>query len=298
MSKAILTCALNGVLTDPRQHPMVPVTPLEMAQSAHEAFDAGASIMHVHFRSQAPGMGRLPSWEPEVAAEAVEAIRARCPGVIVNQTTGVIGTDISGPVGCIKRTRPEIAACNAGSLNYLKLRADGQWAWPPLLFDNPVSKVKAFLDAMSEAGALPEFECFDLGIVRSVGLYVENGMAKTAQYNFVMGVASGMPVDAELLALLLKYKRANAHWQTTLIGRTEIWPVHQRAAELSGMLRTGLEDTFYLPNGEKAESNGALIEALAACARRAGREIASPEEARTMLKLGGAAHAREGAAGG
>jgi uncharacterized protein (DUF849 family) len=298
MSKAILTCALNGVLTDPRQHAMVPVTPLEMAQSAHEAFDAGASIMHIHFRSQAPGMGHLPSWEPEVAAEAVDAIRARCPGVIINQTTGVIGADISGPVACIKRTQPEIAACNAGSLNYLKLRTDGQWAWPPLLFDNPVSKVKAFLDAMAESSSLPEFECFDIGIVRSVGLYVENGMAKTAQYNFVMGVASGMPVDADLLALLLKYKRANAHWQTTLIGRTEIWPVHQRAAGLGGMLRTGLEDTFYLPHGEKAESNGALIEALAACARRAGREIASPEEARTMLNLGGVAHGREGAATG
>jgi 3-keto-5-aminohexanoate cleavage enzyme len=297
MSKAILTCALNGVLTDPRQHPMVPVTPQQMAQSAREAFDAGASIMHVHFRSQAPGMGHLPSWEPEVAAEAVDAIRTRCPGVIINQTTGVIGADISGPVGCIKRTRPEIAACNAGSLNYLKLRSDGQWAWPPLLFDNPVTKVKAFLDAMAQSGSLPEFECFDVGIVRSVGLYVENGMAKAAQYNFVMGVASGMPVDADLLALLLKYKRAGAHWQTTLIGRAEIWPVHQRAADLGGMLRTGLEDTFYLPNGEKAESNGAVIDALAACARRAGREIASPEEARIMLKLGGLAHAREGAAG-
>ncbi len=129
---------------------------------------------------------------------------------------------------------------------------------------------------MEESGSRPEFECFDVGIVRSVGLYVENGMAKSAQYNFVMGVASGMPVDADLLELLLKYRRPGAPWQTTLIGRAEIWPVHKRAAELGGMLRTGLEDTFYLPSGEKAASNGALIEALAACARRAGREIASP----------------------
>ena len=293
MSKAILTCALNGVLTDPRQHPMVPVTPQHMAQSAREAFDAGASIIHIHFRCQAPGMGHLPSWEPDVAADAVDAIRAACPGVVINQTTGVIGTDISGPVACLRRTRPEIAACNAGSLNYLKLRADKQWAWPPLLFDNPVSKVKAFLDAMAESGSRPEFECFDVGIVRSVGLYIENGMAETAQYNFVMGVASGMPVDGDLLALLLKYRHKDAPWQTTLIGRTEIWPVHQRAADLGGMLRTGLEDTFYLPSGEKAVSNGALIEALARCARNAGREIASPEDARMMLHLGGAAHAEE-----
>ena len=296
MSKAILTCALNGVLTDPRQHPMMPVTPAEMAQSAREAFGAGASIMHIHFRSQAAGMSHLPSWEPDVAAEAVDAIRSACPGVIINQTTGVIGADISGPVACLKRTRPEIGACNAGSLNYLKLRADKQWAWPPLLFDNPVSKVKAFLDAMAESGSRPEFECFDVGIVRSAGLYIENGMAEAANYNFVMGVASGMPADADLLALLLKYRHGDAPWQTTLIGRTEIWPVHQRAAELGGMLRTGLEDTFYLPNGEKAASNGALIEALAQCAKNAGREIASPQETRTILNLGESSHGEEQAA--
>jgi uncharacterized protein (DUF849 family) len=77
-------------------------------------------------------------------------------------------------------------------------------------------------------------------------------------------------------------------WQTTLIGRGEIWPVHQRTAELGGMLRTGLEDTFYLPDGERASGNGVLIEQLAACAERAGRAIASPDEALTMLGL--AAH--------
>ena len=287
MSKAILTCALNGILTDPRQHPMVPVTPQEMAQSARQAFEAGAAIMHVHFRSQKPEMGHLPGWEPEIAAEITDAIRSACPGVIINQTTGIIGPDISGPAACLKRTRPEIAACNAGSLNYLKLKADGQWAWPPLLFDNPVSKVGAFLGVMAESGSRPEFECFDLGIVRSVGLYVENGMAPSAQYNFVMGVASGMPVDERLLPFLLKYRLEGAPWQATLIGRAEIWPVHQSAAELGGMLRTGLEDTFYLPDGEKAASNGALIEALGKCAYNAGRAIASPEEARKMLKMGG-----------
>jgi uncharacterized protein (DUF849 family) len=292
MSKAILTCALNGVLTDPRRHPMVPVTACEVAQSARQAFDAGAAIMHVHFRSQKPDMGHLPSWEPEVAAEITDAIRSACPGVIINQTTGVIGPDISAPAACLKRTRPEIAACNAGSLNYLKLQADGQWAWPPLLFDNPVSKVSAFLGVMAESGSRPEFECFDLGIVRSVGLYVQNGMAQSAQYNFVMGVASGMPVDEALLPFLLKYRLEGAHWQATLIGRGEIWPVHQRAAELGGMLRTGLEDTFYLPDGERASSNGALIEALAKCAHNAGCAIASPEETRIMLKLGGKSHGK------
>ena len=284
MEKAILTCAINGVLTDPKQH-RVPVTPAELARSAREAYDAGASIIHVHFRQQAEGCGHLPSWDPEVAAAIDSAMREACPGIIINQTTGIVGKDVSGPIACLKRIRPELAAANAGTLNYLKLKQDGSWAWPPMVFDNPVSKVQSMLDAMHEVGAEPEFECFDVGIARSVDLYVKNGMTKRPHYNFVMGVASGMPVDAELLAWLLRVKPAEAPWQATLIGREEIWPVHQRAAELGGMLRTGLEDTFYLPDGARASGNGALIEALASCAVRAGRAVASPAEARVMLGL-------------
>lgn len=284
MDKAILTCALTGVLTDPAQHP-VPVTAQQMAAAAREAYDAGASIMHVHLRRQEPGMGRFPSWDPAVAGEIDTAIREACPGVIINLTTGVVGPDISGPSACIRAVRPEIAACNAGSLNYLKIKDNGQWAWPPMLFDNTVDKVKAMIDVMNETGTRPEFECFDVGIVRSVGMYQKAGMAEHLEYNFVMGVASGMPADADLLKLLVKYREPNTIWQTTLIGREEIWAVHQATADLGGMLRTGVEDTFYLPGGEKTSGNGQLIEALAACAKRAGREVASPAEARQMLGL-------------
>jgi uncharacterized protein (DUF849 family) len=285
MDKAILTCALTGVLTDPKQHP-VPVTPEQMAAEARDAFNAGASIMHVHLRRQEPGQGHLPSWDPDVAQAVCDAIRAACPGVVINLTTGVVGKDVSGPVACIRRVRPEIAACNAGTLNYLKLKADGTWAWPPMVFDNPVAKVQQMLDVMAECGTHPEFECFDVGIVRSVEMYRRAGMfSGVPEVNFVMGVASGMPCDADLLALLPRYAPPGAAWQTTLIGRAEIWPVHQKAAELGGMLRTGLEDTFYLPDGERASGNGVLVEALVACARRAGREVASPAEARRVLGL-------------
>ncbi|EGJ11244.1 3-keto-5-aminohexanoate cleavage protein [Rubrivivax benzoatilyticus] len=285
LEPAILTCALTGVLTNPDQHP-VPVTPEQMAREARAAFDAGASVMHVHLRDQAPGRGFMPSWDPEVAAAVCDAIRAACPGVILNLTTGVLGPDIAGPAACIRRVRPEIAACNAGSLNYLKLREDGRWAWPPMVFDNPVDKIERFVAVMRECGTHPEFECFDVGIVRSVGLFAKAGLVDgTPELNFVMGVASGMPCDAALLALLPGYAPPGAVWQATLIGRAEIWPVHQRAAELGGMLRTGLEDTFYLPDGRRARGNGELIEALADCARRAGRAIATPAQARARLGL-------------
>ncbi|WP_417597384.1 3-keto-5-aminohexanoate cleavage protein [Pararhodobacter oceanensis] len=282
--KAIITCALTGVLTDPRQHP-VPVTPEDLAASAREAWDAGASCMHVHFRQQGEGQGHLPSWDPALALEVAEAIRAACKGVILNFTTGVIGRDQSGPIACLRAARPEIAACNAGSLNYLKTRANGDWAWPPMLFENPVEKIEELLAVMRETGTKPEFECFDTGILRSVSMFVEAGMVETPQVNLVMGVHSGMPADPDLLAVLMRYLPPGNLWQTTVIGRSEVWALHRKAAELGGHLRSGVEDTFYLPDGNRAAGNGALIEALAQVAREAGRELASAEEARVIWGL-------------
>ena len=285
MSKVVVTCALTGVLTDPAQH-HVPVTPEQMAREARAAYDAGASVMHVHFRQQAPGKGHLPTWEPQVALEIAQAIREACPGVVFNQSTGVVGPDISGPVACMRAIRPEIAAANAGSLNYLKVRSDGRWAWPPMLFDNPVEKVNAFLTVMAETGALPEFECFDVGIVRCVEMYLRAGLYRGhPDVNFVMGVESGMPADPALLPVLIGLLPGGATWQVTAIGRENIWPLHRRTAELGGNLRTGLEDTFYLPDGRKAMSNGELIAAMVKIARECGRECASPAEARTLLHL-------------
>lgn len=283
--KAIITCSITGVLTDPNQH-HVPVTPGQLAQEARRAYDAGASVVHVHFRSQEEGKGHLPSWDPAVARACVDAMRAACPELIINQTTGVVGPDYQGPLDCLRATRPEMAACNAGSLNYLKTRSNGSWAWPPMLFDNQPAKVQDFLDVMAETHTLPEFECFDVGIVRCVGMYVETGMYRgLPEYNFVMGVESGMPADPDLLPILLKLKIKDAPWQTTLIGRSEIWPTHLRTAELGGHLRSGLEDTFYLPDGSKVTSNAPLIEQLARYARDVGREVATPREARQMLHL-------------
>ena len=283
-NKVVVTCSLTGVLTNPAQHP-VPVTPAEMAASAKEAFDAGASIMHVHFRRQEPGMGFLPTWEPEVASAIVSAIREACPGVIINNTTGVVGDDIAGPLACLDATRPEMAAMNAGTLNYLKLKSDGKWAWPPMLFDNPIAKIEAFLAHMYANNIVPECECFDTGIVRSVGLLQRAGLLRApAHVSFVMGVESGMPGKAEWLPLLLAELEPSTQWQTIGIGREEVWKLHRATAELGGNLRTGVEDTFYLPDGSKTSGNGALIEAMVKMAREVGREPASADEVRAALQ--------------
>ncbi|MFH1885224.1 MAG: 3-keto-5-aminohexanoate cleavage protein [Pseudomonadota bacterium] len=285
--KVVVSCAITGLLTDPKKF-NVPVTPKEMAAAAKQSYDAGASIIHAHFRSQEPGLSAWPTWDLEPVGEIVSAIRKAVPDIILNMSTGLMGSDLSGPLGCLAAFKPEMAACNAGSLNYLKIGRNGAWAWPPILFDNPVEKVKQFLDVMRENNVVPEFECFDMGIVRSVGMYRAVGMFEgDAHLSFVMGVDSGMPARADLLPILKDELPENAHWQViaTGPGREKIWELHRRCLELGGNVRTGLEDTFYLPNGEKARDNEELMDALVKIARETGREPATPAEARQILNM-------------
>jgi 3-keto-5-aminohexanoate cleavage enzyme len=283
--KVVVTCALTGVLTDPAKF-SVPVTPVEMADAAEQSYNAGASVLHCHFRDQRKAMGALPTWDTKSVGDILAAIKIRVPDIIICMSTGVLGDDISGPVACLEAFKPDMAACNAGSLNYLKIRKDGNWAWPPALFDNPVEKVKKFLDVMTANEIIPEFECFDTGIVRSVSMYKAAGMFDGDPHvSFVMGVDSGMPANPDLLPILKAELPENSHWQViaTGPGREKIWHLHRRCLELGGDVRTGLEDTFYLPNGERATGNGQLVEALVKIARQVGKEPATPAEAREIL---------------
>ena len=283
--KVVVTCALTGVLTDPAKF-NVPVTPEDMADATSQAYNAGASIVHCHFRDQHDGMGAYPTWDIKSVGDILSAIKERVPDILICMSTGVVGDDLSGPLGCIEAFKPEMAACNAGSLNYLKIRKDGQWAWPPMLFDNPVEKVQKFLDVMAANKTIPEFECFDTGIVRSVSLYKANGMfAGDPHLSFVMGVESGMPANPDLIQILKDELPQNAHWQViaTGPGREKVWHLHRRCVELGGNVRTGLEDTFYLPDGKRATDNGQLVEALVNIVLEVGREVASTSEARDIL---------------
>jgi uncharacterized protein (DUF849 family) len=275
------------VLTDPAKF-NVPVTPAEMAEATAQAYGAGASVVHCHFRDQAGGMGALPTWDQNTVGDILSAIKQRVPEIIICMSTGVVGNDLSGPLGCLEAFKPEMAACNAGSLNYLKIRKDGSWAWPPILFDNPVEKVMQFLEVMTANKIVPEFECFDTGIVRSVSMYQANGMFEGDPHiSFVMGVDSGMPANPNLISIVKEELPENAHWQViaTGPGREKIWNLHRRCLKLGGDVRTGLEDTFYLPGGDRATTNGQLVEALVKIVHETGKEVASPAEAREILGI-------------
>jgi len=285
--KVVVTCAITGLLTDPKKF-NVPVTPEQMADATKQAFDAGATIVHAHFRSQEEGAGAFPTWDTAPVGDILTAMKEKVPEIIINMSTGVMGSDISGPIACLESFKPHMAACNAGSLNYLKIRKDGAWAWPPILFDNPVEKIKRFLDVMTENNIIPEFECFDIGIVRSIKMFKANKMFKGDPHlSFVMGVDSGMPARADLLPILKDELPENAHWQViaTGAGREKNWELHRKCIELGGNVRTGLEDTFYLPDGKKAVENGQLVEALVKIVQKTGRKIASPSEAREILGI-------------
>ena len=294
--KVVVTVSVNGVLTDPTKF-SVPVTPDEMAASCAEAFDAGATVAHIHFRDQGVGLGHQATWEPQVARDIAHAIRARVPDMLLNFTTGTIeglpGAGGGGPLGptggpiaCMDAPDefPEMAALNSGSLNYLRTTSKGDWAWPPLMFENRVDKIQTMVDAMVARGIVPECECFDTGIVRSIRMYEDVGILQ-APYNvsLVMGVASGMPCDPRWVPLLADEISPGTQWQVIAIGRQEVWDVLRAGCELGGNVRTGLEDTFYLPDGTRASSNGVLIEQLVKMCREVGREPATPAETREII---------------
>lgn len=148
-----------------------------------------------------------------------------------------------------------------------------------------MQKVQNFADEMAAVNCIPECECFDTGIVRSVGLFARKGIIPNPPHiSLVMGVQSGMACKKEWLPLLVNEMPPGAHWQSICIGRQEIWDVQRETARLGGHMRTGLEDTFYLPDGSRAKSNGELIAALVKIAKEEGRTIATPDEARVMIR--------------
>ena len=281
--KVVVTCALTGVLTDPAQH-NVPVTPEQMAREARAAYDAGASVVHVHFRQQGEGKGHLPCWDPAVAVEIAQAIRAACRASSSTSPPVWWARTFGGPF--IRAVKPEIAAADAGSLNYLKVRSDGRWAWPPMLFDNPVEKVAAFLQVMQQVDALPEFECFDVGIVRSVEMFVRSGLyAGHPDVNFVMGVESGMPADPALLPILIgllppgdvagdsdrpreRLAAASTH------GGARRQPAHRARGHLLPARWTQGAQQWRTDRSDRRPSRAP-----------AGRECATPAEARRILHL-------------
>lgn len=276
----ILTCALSGVLATRAQCEAIPYTPVEIADEAKRAWDAGATVVHIHARAD----DGAPSWELDTFKAIRDEVRSRCP-IILNFSTGTLEDDISPQEAIIRECQPEIAALNMGTMNYAKYSSKRKEFVFDMVFPNTFGKIERYLDIMNEAGVKPELECFDSGHTNSVWpLYDMGKLKKPTQFSFIMGVLGGLPTTIEALQLQKSIIPADATWEVIGIGK-EQWRLLASSLVLGGNIRVGLEDNFYLPNGTMAKSNGELAEAGARLVELTGRRLATLEESRRLLSL-------------
>lgn len=278
--KVIVTCALTGVLARKEQCPAIPYSPAEIADEALRAYEAGAAVVHIHARRPDGG----PSWESEVFGKIKAEIQQRCP-VLLNFSSGGIGLPIQERTRHIVDHRPEIAALNMGSMNYAIYSRKQKTFHHDHVFANPFKDIQYCLEQISLAGAKPELECFDVGHVANAEPFLDMGLLKApVHYSLILGVLGGIPARPGNLTCMAQNLPQGSHWEVIGIGRDQ-WRLIEEALDLGGDLRVGLEDNFYLPDGEMAASNGQLVDEAVHRIQERGRRIASIEEARSILQL-------------
>lgn len=281
MSKTILTAALTGVLTTRAQSPAIPYTPDEIAEEARRSVDAGAAIVHIHARQDD---GR-PAYDVDTYARIDAAVRARCPDVIINYSTGAIGISREERVAHIAALRPDMAALNMGSMNYAIYSSKHKAFYHDHVFANPFADILYFPEAMNAAGTRPEMECFDTGHIHNAAPLIDMGVLRPpCQFSLIMGVLGGISGTTKNLVQQVDALPPGAHWQVIGIGARQ-WPLAAAAVSLGGNVRVGLEDNLYIKPGELARSNGELVAKAADLVRLIGGEVATVGEARKTLQL-------------
>jgi len=274
--KVILSCALTGAVTTKKHCPAIPYTPAEIGEEARRAYEAGATIVHIHARTDEGA----PTWDTAVFAKIMEEVKARSP-VLINWSTGGAGpmTDRIAHLAL----KPHIAALNMGSMNYAKWSDSKKEFAFKFVFANPFEDIIAFAKHMKANGAKPEMECFDTGHMHSHTVLESLGLLdKPYHFSFIMGVMGGIPATARHLAFQAQNVPAGSRWKVIGISR-EQWPLAMAALCLGGDVRVGLEDNFYLPDGTMASSNGELVAAAAQMVGLSGRKVASLEDTKALL---------------
>ena len=274
----LITCAISGAVADRAQCPAIPYTPAEYAAEARRAVDEGASMIHIHARTPD---GR-PSYAVEDFRAITEAITAEVD-VVINYSTGAIGVPVEQRIAYLRELVPDVAALNMGSMNYAKYSARRRDFVFSTVFENSFETITTLLEAMNELGIKPEHECFDLGHIGSLEPLVHKGVLEPPLHvSCVMGVLGGVPPTARNLAAMVDNVPPGSHWGLIGISRQQ-WTLVAAALALGGSVRVGLEDNFYLPDGEMARSNGDLVARARRMAEDTGRRVATVDEARRML---------------
>jgi uncharacterized protein (DUF849 family) len=280
---AIIVCSISGAVAGREQCPAIPYTPEEYAAEAKRAVDEGATMIHIHARTPEG----VPSYEVEDFRAITDAIRGAVDDVIVNYSTGAIGVPIEKRIEYLRELRPDVAALNMGSMNYAKYSARRKDFVFKAVFENSFDTIIAFLEAMNEFGIRPEHECFDSGHVANLDPLIDMGLlSEPLQIDMVMGVNGGIRPTPRNLAHMADQvpggPESRNNWGVIGISRDQ-WRLVAAAAALGGNVRVGLEDNFYLPDGEMARSNGDLIARARRIVEDVGRRVATVAEARELL---------------
>ncbi|MBX3166241.1 MAG: 3-keto-5-aminohexanoate cleavage protein [Candidatus Eremiobacteraeota bacterium] len=277
----ILTAALTGALADRRQCPAIPYTATEIAAEARRSLEAGASIVHVHARQDD---GR-PAYDIESYRKIDEQLKSVCPRAIINYSTGAVGVNRETRVAHVRALRPAMAALNMGSMNYAIFSNSQKKFLHDHIFENPFGDIQYYLEAMKEAQTLPEMECFDCGHINNAEPFRQLGLLpEKLMFSLVMGVLGGIPATPRNLLHQVESLPKAAAWQCIGIGQQQ-WSLLPVAVSLGGGVRVGLEDNFYLKEGEMARSNGDLVDKARRMVEDAGGRVATPEEAREILGI-------------
>jgi 3-keto-5-aminohexanoate cleavage enzyme len=279
----LITCSISGAVANRDQCPTIPYTPEEYAAEARRAVDEGASMIHIHARTP----DGVPSYEIEDFRAITEAILGEVDDVVINYSTGAIGIPIEKRVEYLRELKPDVAALNMGSMNYAKYSKRRKDFVFKAVFENSFDTIQTFLTEMNELGIRPEHECFDSGHLANLDPFLDMGLLKEPlQISTVMGVNGGIRPTAKNLQHMASEVPGGPdgpnNWGVIGVSR-EQWMLIAAALSLGGNIRAGVEDNFYLPNGEMARSNGDLIAQARKMAEDIGRRPATVAEAREML---------------
>jgi len=300
--KVIITCAVTGSIHTPSMSPHLPVTPAEIAKAAIGAAQAGAAIVHLHARNPKDGS---PSQDPALFHEFLPQI-AVASEVVINLTTGGAATmTVEERLQPALQLKPEVASLNMGSMNFGLYEMLGRykefkhdWEKPYLagsderIFKNTFKDIAYILQSCSENGTRFEIECYDIGHLYTAAHFLERGLVKPPLFiQSVFGIRGGIGAHAEDV---MHMKRTadrlfgnDYYWSVLGAGRNQMF-VAAMSAVMGGNVRVGLEDSLWLGRGQLAKTNAEQVAKARRIIEEVGLAVATPNEAREMLKLKGA----------
>lgn len=298
--KVILTAAMTGSIHTPSMSPYFPHTPEQVITDAVKAHEAGAAVVHIHARNPKDGS---PSPDLEIMTDIVSSIKQQCNAVICITTGGAVWMTAEQRLAPAAKLKPELASCNAGSVNFVYSPAADKlvnpkydWEIPHLkrsddmVFTNTFSSLEYYMKTMNEHDIRPEFEVYDVGMINNLAFFKQKGLIRKPIYiQFVLGILGGIPATIDNLVYMVRTAREQIGdfvWSCAAAGRSQFSLV-TTAISMGGNARVGLEDNLYLRPGVLAKSSAEQIVQLKEISERLGLETANSDEAREILQLKG-----------